>query len=85
MGVSAIFVSTLAVTELPAPRSPPQSQAELLAATLQTIVGFVVLCSIVVRTCLPHALCRRRDADWPVQMGCLSRSSATGAISARGL
>ena len=65
MGVSAIFVSTLAVTELPAPRSPPQSQAELLAATLQTIVGFVVLCSIVVRTCLPHghALCRRRDTD----------------------
>ncbi len=59
MGVGAIFVSTLAVTELPAPQSPPQSQAELLAATLQTIVAFVVLCSIVVRMCL--MLCRRCD------------------------
>ena len=51
MGVSAIFVSTLAVTELPRPHSPPQNQAELLAATLQTIVAFVVLGSIIVRTC----------------------------------
>ena len=49
MGVGAIFISTLAVTELPEPQSPPQSQAELLAATLQTIVAFVVLGSIVIR------------------------------------
>ena len=49
MGVGAIFISTLAVTELPEPQSPPQDQAELLAATLQTIVAFVVLGSIVIR------------------------------------
>ncbi|KAI0779988.1 Sodium/hydrogen exchanger family-domain-containing protein [Fomes fomentarius] len=48
MGVGAIFISTLAVTELPKPQSPPQGQAELLAATLQTIVGFVVLGSIII-------------------------------------
>ncbi|KAI0768839.1 Sodium/hydrogen exchanger family-domain-containing protein [Trametes elegans] len=55
MGVGAIFVSTLAVTELPTPHHPPQNQAELLAATLQTIVAFVVLGSIIIRTS-PFAL-----------------------------
>ncbi|KAI0744989.1 Sodium/hydrogen exchanger family-domain-containing protein [Earliella scabrosa] len=48
MGVGAIFISTFAVTELPRPQSPPQGQAELLAATIQTIVAFVVLCSIII-------------------------------------
>ncbi|KAI0779989.1 Cation/H+ exchanger, partial [Fomes fomentarius] len=48
MGVGAIFVSTFAVTELPKPHSPPENQAELLAATIQTIVAFIVLGSIVV-------------------------------------
>ncbi|KAI1785916.1 Sodium/hydrogen exchanger family-domain-containing protein [Ganoderma leucocontextum] len=48
MGVGAIFISTLAVTELPTPQSPPQGQAEVLAATLQTIVSFVVLGSIII-------------------------------------
>ncbi|KAI0666661.1 Sodium/hydrogen exchanger family-domain-containing protein, partial [Trametes maxima] len=48
MGVGAIFVSTLAVTELPTPQSPPQNQAEILSATLQTIVSFVVLGSIII-------------------------------------
>ena len=50
MGVGAIFISSFALTELPKPQAPPQDQAELLAATLQTIVAFVVLGSIVVRT-----------------------------------
>ncbi|KAI8994079.1 Sodium/hydrogen exchanger family-domain-containing protein [Trametes punicea] len=48
MGVGAIFISTLAVTELPTPHSPPQNQAEILAATLQTIVSFIVLGSIII-------------------------------------
>ncbi|KAG9223282.1 hypothetical protein CCMSSC00406_0000029 [Pleurotus cornucopiae] len=48
MGVGAIFVSTLALTRLPEPQSPPQSQAELLAAVLHPIVSFVVLCSIII-------------------------------------
>ncbi|EPT04950.1 hypothetical protein FOMPIDRAFT_46117, partial [Fomitopsis schrenkii] len=49
MGVGAVFVSTLAVTRLPAPHSPPEGQAELLAATIQTVVSFVILGSIIIR------------------------------------
>ena len=49
MGVGAVFVSTLALSRLPTPHSPLENQQELLAATLQTIVSFVVLGSIVVR------------------------------------
>ncbi|KZT10613.1 uncharacterized protein LAESUDRAFT_720955 [Laetiporus sulphureus 93-53] len=47
MGVGAVFVSTLATTRLPTPHDPPQDQAELLAATVQIIVSFIVLCSII--------------------------------------
>ncbi|KAK0216132.1 Sodium/hydrogen exchanger [Armillaria fumosa] len=50
MGVGAVFISTLALTELPEPHNPPESQQELLAATLQPIVSFVVLGSIIIRT-----------------------------------
>ncbi|KAI0327127.1 Sodium/hydrogen exchanger [Cubamyces sp. BRFM 1775] len=49
MGVGAVYVSTLAVLELPRPNGPPQNQAELLATTLQPIVSFIVLCSILIR------------------------------------
>ncbi|THH30429.1 hypothetical protein EUX98_g3753 [Antrodiella citrinella] len=48
MGVGAIFVSTLAVTRLPTPHSPPENQAELLSAMIQIIVSFVVLGSILI-------------------------------------
>lgn len=48
MGVGAIFISTLALTRLPEPQYPPQNQQELLAATLQPIVSFVVLGSIII-------------------------------------
>ncbi|PCH43876.1 hypothetical protein WOLCODRAFT_90572 [Wolfiporia cocos MD-104 SS10] len=48
MGVGAVFISTLALTRLPTPQNPPQDQAEHLAATLQTIVSFVVLGSITI-------------------------------------
>ncbi|CAK5263635.1 unnamed protein product [Mycena citricolor] len=48
MGVGAVFVSTLAVSRLPQPNNPPADQQELLAATLQPIVAFVVLGSIIV-------------------------------------
>lgn len=50
MGVGAVFVSTLALSKLPTPHSPPENQQEYLAATLQTIVSFVVLGSILIRT-----------------------------------
>jgi sodium/hydrogen antiporter len=49
MGVGAVFISTLALTRLPEPHDPPQNQQELLAATLQPIVSFVVLGSILIR------------------------------------
>ena len=49
MGVGAIFVSTLALSELRTPHDPPQDQEEFLAATLQIIVSFIVLCSIIIR------------------------------------
>lgn len=50
MGVSALFVSTMAITTwLPPPHYPPQNQQEYLAATLPTLVAFVVLGSIIVR------------------------------------
>ncbi|KAF5348263.1 hypothetical protein D9756_010463 [Leucocoprinus leucothites] len=48
MGVGAIFISTLAIHRLPNPRSPPESQEDILATVLHPIVGFVVLVSIVV-------------------------------------
>ncbi|KAH8113934.1 Sodium/hydrogen exchanger [Phellopilus nigrolimitatus] len=54
MGVGAIFISTLALTELPIPSDPPTSQNELLAATMHPIVSFVVLCSILIRELYLH-------------------------------
>ncbi|KAJ9101761.1 hypothetical protein QFC21_003100 [Naganishia friedmannii] len=50
MGVGAIFIATLAKTDLPlAARETdtPVTQTELLAATIQPIVAFMVLCSVV--------------------------------------
>ncbi|KAI0093490.1 Sodium/hydrogen exchanger [Irpex rosettiformis] len=49
MGVGAVFVSTLALNRLPKPNSPPQNQQEYLAASLQIIVSFIVLGSILIR------------------------------------
>ncbi|KAF9793071.1 Sodium/hydrogen exchanger family-domain-containing protein [Thelephora terrestris] len=48
MGVGAMFISTLALSELKVPHNPPQDQEEYLAATLQIIVSFIVLCSIFI-------------------------------------
>ena len=49
MGVGAVFVSTMALTRLPTPHSPPENEQELLAAVLQVIVSFVVMGSILFR------------------------------------
>ncbi|KIJ25191.1 hypothetical protein M422DRAFT_273866 [Sphaerobolus stellatus SS14] len=48
IGVGAIFISTLAVEQLPHANDPPRDQIELLAASIQPIVAFMVLCSITV-------------------------------------
>ncbi|TIC06692.1 midasin [Wallemia mellicola] len=45
MGVGAVFIATLAATELPFPEGEPQNQAELVAVTIQPIVWFMVLVS----------------------------------------
>ena len=48
MGVGAVYISTLAAMMLPRPSNPPADQTEFLAATIQPIVAFMVLCSIAV-------------------------------------
>lgn len=48
MGVGAIFISTLAAQQLPEPQQPPQGSAEMVAATIQPIVAFMVLVSIII-------------------------------------
>ena len=50
MGVGAIFISTLALRQLPPPSSnTPQTQQDILALSIHPIVSFVVLSSIIVR------------------------------------
>ncbi|KAL6302845.1 Sodium/hydrogen exchanger family-domain-containing protein [Sparassis latifolia] len=48
IGVGAVFISTLAAQQLPKPASPPEGQAQLLAASIQPIVAFMVLCSVTI-------------------------------------
>ncbi|KZT11960.1 uncharacterized protein LAESUDRAFT_710486 [Laetiporus sulphureus 93-53] len=48
MGIGAVFIATLAVEQLPEPESPPATQAQMLAASIQPIVAFMVLCSITI-------------------------------------
>ncbi|EPT05141.1 hypothetical protein FOMPIDRAFT_1045207 [Fomitopsis schrenkii] len=48
MGVGAVFISTLAAGQLPEPEDPPANQHQLLAASIQPIVAFMVLCSITI-------------------------------------
>ncbi|GAW01797.1 Na+ H+ antiporter Nha1 [Lentinula edodes] len=48
MGVGAVFISTLALSELATPHNPPQNQEDLLALYIQPVVAFVVLGSIII-------------------------------------
>ncbi|KDQ50509.1 hypothetical protein JAAARDRAFT_582100 [Jaapia argillacea MUCL 33604] len=48
MGIGAVFISTLAAEQLTRPKGAPQNQEELLQASIQPIVAFIVLCSIMV-------------------------------------
>ncbi|THH04515.1 hypothetical protein EW145_g5463 [Phellinidium pouzarii] len=48
IGVGAVFISTLAAGALPTPNNPTEDQVEMLAATIQPIVSFMVLCSITI-------------------------------------
>lgn len=51
MGVSAIFVSNLALTRLPTPNDSnlPNTQQDVLATVLPVLVSFTVLGSILIR------------------------------------
>lgn len=49
MGVGAVFISTLAIHRLNEPTDPPITQEDYLALTLQPIIAFVVLASIIIR------------------------------------
>jgi len=75
MGVSAVFVSALALTRLPEPMDPPANQAQLLAATIQPIVSFVVLGSIIVRPYHSSSFVRQSERHTALQMVSPSRSS----------
>lgn len=50
MGVGAIFIATLALDKLPKPNNPPQNQTDVLALTMEPIIAFMVMCSILTRT-----------------------------------
>ena len=81
MGVSAVFVSTLARARLPPLSDPPGDQREVLAGALQPVVACVVLGSIVVRaSCLPFRVARL----WlmMLQTGCPSPRCTTQAAHA---
>ncbi|KIJ64660.1 hypothetical protein HYDPIDRAFT_112058 [Hydnomerulius pinastri MD-312] len=48
IGIGAVYISTLAVGYLPKAENPPTNQAEFVAATIQPIVAFMVLCSVAI-------------------------------------
>lgn len=48
IGVGAVFISTLAAEALPKPENPQEDQVQMLAATIQPIVAFMVLTSITI-------------------------------------
>jgi NhaP-type Na+/H+ or K+/H+ antiporter len=48
MGVGAIFIGTLAQQRLPTPNSPPETGLDYLSYSIQPVVYFVVLSSILV-------------------------------------
>jgi NhaP-type Na+/H+ or K+/H+ antiporter len=50
VGVGAIFIATLALEKLPKPNSPPQDQVDVLTLSIEPIIAFVVMCSILIRT-----------------------------------
>ncbi|KAN0128122.1 Sodium/hydrogen exchanger [Lactarius tabidus] len=77
IGVSAVFVSTMAQSRLKAPHDPPQTQEDVLATALQPIVAFVVLGSILTHglsipsfsagQCITRSIARRRAIPQDVE------------------
>ncbi|KII86706.1 hypothetical protein PLICRDRAFT_43355 [Plicaturopsis crispa FD-325 SS-3] len=48
IGIGAVFISTLAAEKLQKAEDPPANQEQMLHATIQPIVAFMVLCSITI-------------------------------------
>ncbi|KAI0032795.1 Sodium/hydrogen exchanger family-domain-containing protein, partial [Vararia minispora EC-137] len=48
MGIGAVFISTLAMGQLPRVDGTPETDAEMVAAAIQPIVAFMVVVSIVI-------------------------------------
>ncbi|KIM28941.1 hypothetical protein M408DRAFT_328997 [Serendipita vermifera MAFF 305830] len=48
MGVGAIFIGTLALEKLPHPHDPPESRTDILSASIEPIISFMVMCSILI-------------------------------------
>ena len=48
--IDAVFIFTLAAETLPRPQIPPANQAERIAALIQPVVAFMVLCSILIHS-----------------------------------
>jgi hypothetical protein len=70
MGVGAIFIATLAKVDLPLAareNTEPKTQTELLASTIQPIVAFMVLCSVVCRTFDPFVPEDEADSEFHSQ------------------
>ncbi|KAG8816140.1 hypothetical protein FRC17_000418 [Serendipita sp. 399] len=47
MGVGAIFISTLALEKLPHPHNPPINQTDVLSLSIEPIIAFMVMTSIL--------------------------------------
>jgi NhaP-type Na+/H+ or K+/H+ antiporter len=54
MGVGAIFIGTLAQQRLPTPHHPPETGLDYLSYSIQPVVYFIVLSSILVSFMLPQ-------------------------------
>jgi len=69
MGVGAVFISTLALHKLPSPSNPPQSQQDILALAIPSVISFVVLSSIIIRASVTNVSFLSSNSPRPVPDG----------------
>jgi hypothetical protein len=60
----AVYISTLALTQLPTPRNPPQSQLDVLTLAIRPIVAFMVIVSLIIRQWRPRILQGLNAKSW---------------------
>jgi hypothetical protein len=49
VGVGAVFIATLAAEKLPHPEDPPRNRTDILALSIEPVIAFMVMCSILIR------------------------------------